>query len=120
MASDGRHDPGGFCGGIGLCVAGTIVVSVWQDRIQSTMLVVQDATFNVAGVVFPLITTFAPDAQYVVELQLSERRYGGLTTLGVVALTRFTACETAPTADRTDKVKSGGNPGSSAEALACS
>ena len=49
----------GFCGGIGLCVAGTIVVSVWQDRIQSTMLVVQDATFNVAGVVFPLITTFA-------------------------------------------------------------
>ncbi|WP_143562334.1 MFS transporter TsgA [Shewanella sp. UCD-KL12] len=49
----------GLCGGIGLCIAGTIVVSVWKDKIQSTMLVVQDATFNVAGVVFPLITTYA-------------------------------------------------------------
>ncbi|PKG55777.1 MFS transporter TsgA [Shewanella sp. Choline-02u-19] len=49
----------GLCGGVGLCIAGTIVVSVWKDKIQSTMLVVQDATFNVAGVVFPLITTYA-------------------------------------------------------------
>ncbi len=39
----------GLCGGIGLCIAGTLVVSLWQERIQSTMLVVQDATFNVAG-----------------------------------------------------------------------
>jgi len=44
---------------VGLCIAGTIVVSVWKEKIQSTMLVVQDATFNVAGVVFPLITTYA-------------------------------------------------------------
>ena len=49
----------GLCGGVGLCIAGTIVVSVWKEKIQSTMLVVQDATFNVAGVVFPLITTYA-------------------------------------------------------------
>ncbi|MWN31153.1 MULTISPECIES: MFS transporter TsgA [unclassified Gilliamella] len=49
----------GLCGGIGLCIAGTIVVSIWQDKIQSTMLVVQDATFNIAGVIFPLITTYA-------------------------------------------------------------
>lgn len=49
----------GLCGGVGLCIAGTIVVSVWKGKIQSTMLVVQDATFNVAGVVFPLITTYA-------------------------------------------------------------
>lgn len=49
----------GLCGGIGLCIAGTIVVSTWQDKIQSTMLVVQDATFNIAGVIFPLITTYA-------------------------------------------------------------
>ena len=42
----------GLCGGVGLCIAGTLVVSVWQARMQSTMLVVQDATFNVAGVVF--------------------------------------------------------------------
>jgi len=48
----------GFCGGVGLCIAGTIVVSVWKDKIQSTMLVVQDATFNVAGVVFPLVTGY--------------------------------------------------------------
>ncbi|MCX7207656.1 MAG: MFS transporter TsgA [Proteobacteria bacterium] len=49
----------GFCGGIGLCIAGTIVVSVWKEKLQSTMLVVQDATFNIAGVIFPLITTYA-------------------------------------------------------------
>lgn len=49
----------GFCGGVGLCTAGTIVVSIWKGRLQSTILVVQDATFNVAGVVFPLITTYA-------------------------------------------------------------
>ena len=49
----------GLCGGIGLCIAGTIVVSTWQDKIQSTILVVQDATFNIAGVIFPLITTYA-------------------------------------------------------------
>ena len=49
----------GLCGGIGLCIAGTIVVSTWQDKIQSTMLVVQDATFNIAGIIFPLITTYA-------------------------------------------------------------
>lgn len=49
----------GLCGGIGLCIAGTIVVSTWQDKIQSTMLVVQDATFNIAGVIFPMITTYA-------------------------------------------------------------
>ncbi|NUF27237.1 MFS transporter, TsgA protein [Gilliamella bombicola] len=49
----------GLCGGVGLCIAGTIVVSIWQNRVQSTMLVVQDATFNIAGVIFPLITTYA-------------------------------------------------------------
>lgn len=49
----------GLCGGIGLCIAGTIVVTIWQDKVQSTMLVVQDATFNIAGVIFPLITTYA-------------------------------------------------------------
>lgn len=49
----------GLCGGIGLCIAGTIIVSIWINKIQSTMLVVQDATFNVAGVIFPLITTYA-------------------------------------------------------------
>lgn len=49
----------GLCGGIGLCIAGTIVVSIWQNKVQSAMLVVQDATFNIAGVIFPLITTYA-------------------------------------------------------------
>lgn len=49
----------GLCGGVGLCIAGTIVVSIWQDKVQSTMLVVQDATFNIAGVIFPLITTYS-------------------------------------------------------------
>ena len=101
----------GFCGGIGLCVAGTIVVSVWQDRIQSTMLVVQDATFNVAGVVFPLITTFALTHNMSWSYSYLSVGMVALLTLGVVALTRFTACETAPTADRTDKVKSEWNPG---------
>ncbi|EAV4776643.1 MFS transporter TsgA, partial [Salmonella enterica] len=101
----------GFCGGIGLCVAGTIVVSVWQARIQSTMLVVQDATFNVAGVVFPLITTFALTHNMSWSYSYLSVGMVALLTLGVVALTRFTACETAPAEDRTDTVKSEWNPG---------
>lgn len=49
----------GISGGIGLCIAGTIIVSVWQNKLQSTMYVVQDATFNISGVIFSLITTAA-------------------------------------------------------------
>ena len=49
----------GVCGGIGLCIAGTIIVSIWQNKVRSTMFVIQDATFNIAGVIFPLITTTA-------------------------------------------------------------
>ncbi|EDQ01279.1 hypothetical protein [Shewanella benthica] len=40
----------GLCGGVGLCIADTIVVSVWKDKIQSTMLVVQDAMFKSATI----------------------------------------------------------------------
>lgn len=101
----------GFCGGIGLCVAGTIVVSVWQDRIQSTMLVVQDATFNVAGVVFPLITTYALTHNMSWSYSYLSVGMVALLTLGVVALTRFTACENASAEERTDAVKSEWNPG---------
>ena len=86
----------GLCGGIGLCVAGTIVVSVWQDRIQSTMLVVQDATFNVAGVIFPLITTFALTHNMSWSYSYLSVGMVALVTLGIVALTRFNACEAAP------------------------
>lgn len=75
------------------------------------MLVVQDATFNVAGVVFPLITTFALTHNMSWSYSYLSVGMVALLTLGVVALTRFTACETAPTADRTDKVKSEWNPG---------
>ena len=101
----------GLCGGIGLCVAGTIVVSVWQDRIQSTMLVVQDATFNVAGVIFPLITTFALTHNMSWSYSYLSVGMVALVTLGIVALTRFSACEATTSADQTDGVKSEWNPG---------
>lgn len=101
----------GLCGGIGLCVAGTIVVSVWQDRIQSTMLVVQDATFNVAGVIFPLITTFALTHNMSWSYSYLSVGMVALVTLGIVALTRFSACETTSSTDQTDGVKSEWNPG---------
>ena len=83
----------GFCGGIGLCIAGTIVVSVWRDKMQSTMLVVQDATFNIAGVVFPLITTYA--LTHTLAWSLSYLAVGivAVITLVIVALTNFSACE---------------------------
>lgn len=101
----------GLCGGIGLCVAGTIVVSVWQNRIQSTMLVVQDATFNVAGVVFPLITTFSLTHNMSWSYSYLSVGMVALVTLGIVALTRFNVCETATSSGLSDAVKSEWNPG---------
>ncbi|MCU8074887.1 MFS transporter TsgA [Shewanella sp. SM29] len=87
----------GFCGGIGLCIAGTIVVSVWQEKLQSTMLVVQDATFNIAGVIFPLITTYALTSS----LSWSYSYLAvGLVAFGTVIITLFThfsICEQSST-----------------------
>lgn len=82
----------GFCGGVGLCIAGTIVVSVWKDKIQSTMLVVQDATFNIAGIVFPLITTYA--LTHAMNWSISYLSVGvvALATMFVALLTNFKPC----------------------------
>lgn len=101
----------GFCGGIGLCVAGTIVVSVWQDRIQSTMLVVQDATFNVAGVVFPLVTTYALTHNMSWSYSYLSVGMVALLTLGIVMLTRFNACESAQPTEHVESARSEWNPG---------
>ena len=83
----------GLCGGVGLCIAGTLVVSVWQARMQSTMLVVQDATFNVAGVVFPLITTYT--LTHAMAWSWSYLAVGvvALATMLVAVLTNFRSCE---------------------------
>ncbi|AQS39252.1 Major Facilitator Superfamily transporter [Shewanella psychrophila] len=83
----------GLCGGVGLCIAGTIVVSVWKDKIQSTMLVVQDATFNVAGVVFPLITTYA--LSHALSWSYSYLAVGlvALGTAMMAMMTNFDLCE---------------------------
>ncbi|HIF9493969.1 TPA: MFS transporter TsgA [Photobacterium damselae] len=82
----------GFCGGVGLCIAGTIVVSVWKDKTQSTMLVVQDATFNIAGVVFPLITTYA--LTHAMNWSISYLSVGvvALATMFVALQTNFKQC----------------------------
>lgn len=82
----------GFCGGVGLCIAGTIVVSVWKDKIQSTMLVVQDATFNVAGVVFPLITTYALTNAMNWSISYLSVGVVALATMFVALLTNFNQC----------------------------
>ncbi|MEC4727692.1 MFS transporter TsgA [Shewanella sp. D64] len=91
----------GICGGVGLCIAGTIVVSVWKDKIQSTMLVVQDATFNVAGVVFPLITTYA--LSHALNWSYSYLAVGlvALATANMALMTNFDLCE--PKSDATGK-----------------
>lgn len=83
----------GLCGGVGLCIAGTIVVSVWKDKIQSTMLVVQDATFNVAGVLFPLITTYA--LSHALSWSYSYLAVGlvALGTAMMAMMTNFDLCE---------------------------
>lgn len=82
----------GFCGGVGLCIAGTIVVSVWRDKIQSTMLVVQDATFNIAGVVFPLITTYALTNAMNWSISYLSVGVVALATMFVALLTNFNQC----------------------------
>lgn len=82
----------GFCGGVGLCIAGTIVVSVWKEKIQSTMLVVQDATFNVAGVVFPLITTYALTNAMNWSISYLSVGVVALATMFVALLTNFNQC----------------------------
>ncbi|MCL1042775.1 MULTISPECIES: MFS transporter TsgA [Shewanella] len=84
----------GLCGGVGLCIAGTIVVSVWKDKIQSTMLVVQDATFNVAGVVFPLITTYALSNALSWSYSYLTVGVVALGTALIALLTNFSLCET--------------------------
>lgn len=84
----------GLCGGVGLCIAGTIVVSVWKDKIQSTMLVVQDATFNVAGVVFPLITTYALSNALSWSYSYLAVGVVALGTAIIALLTNFSLCET--------------------------
>ncbi|MGI2260286.1 MFS transporter TsgA [Shewanella sp. GXUN23E] len=93
----------GFCGGVGLCIAGTIVVAVWKDKIQSTMLVVQDATFNVAGVVFPLITTYA--LTNALNWSLSYLAVGlvALATMLLALFTNFDACKTHTADGSTEK-----------------
>lgn len=83
----------GFCGGVGLCIAGTIVVSVWKDKIQSTMLVVQDATFNIAGVVFPLITTYALTNAMSWSISYLSVGMVALATMFVALLTNFNQCD---------------------------
>ncbi|WP_086020043.1 MFS transporter TsgA [Shewanella halifaxensis] len=84
----------GLCGGVGLCIAGTIVVSVWKDKIQSTMLVVQDATFNVAGVVFPLITTYALSNALSWSYSYLAVGIVALATAAIALATNFELCET--------------------------
>lgn len=83
----------GLSGGIGLCIAGTIVVSVWKDNIQSSMLVAQDATFNIAGVVFPLITTYA--LTHAMAWSYSYLAVGMVAVVTVILtlLTNFSLCE---------------------------
>lgn len=85
----------GLCGGVGLCIAGTIVVSVWKDKIQSTMLVVQDATFNVAGVVFPMITTYALSNALSWSYSYLAVGIVALGTAFVALLTNFSLCESS-------------------------
>ncbi|RTR32756.1 MFS transporter TsgA [Shewanella atlantica] len=85
----------GLCGGVGLCIAGTIVVSVWKDKIQSTMLVVQDATFNVAGVVFPLITTYALSNALSWSYSYLAVGLVALGTAMMALMTNFDLCESA-------------------------
>lgn len=79
----------GFCGGVGLCIAGTIVVALWKDKIQSTMLVVQDATFNIAGVVFPMITTYALTNAMNWSISYLSVGVVALATMFVALLTNF-------------------------------
>ena len=83
----------GLCGGVGLCIAGTIVVSVWKDKIQSTMLVVQDATFNVAGVIFPLITTYALSNALSWSYSYLAVGVVALATAAIALATNFELCE---------------------------
>lgn len=83
----------GFCGGVGLCIAGTIVVSLWKEKIQSTMLVVQDATFNIAGVIFPLITTYALTNSMSWSISYLTVGCVALGTAIIALLTNFNACE---------------------------
>ncbi|MEZ8695869.1 MFS transporter TsgA [Vibrio lentus] len=82
----------GFCGGVGLCIAGTIVVALWKEKIQSTMLVVQDATFNIAGVVFPMITTYVLTNSMNWSISYLSVGIVALATMFVALLTNFNQC----------------------------
>ncbi|KPZ70281.1 Protein TsgA [Shewanella sp. P1-14-1] len=93
----------GLCGGVGLCIAGTIVVSVWKDKIQSTMLVVQDATFNVAGVIFPMITTYALTNALSWSYSYLAVGIVALATAAIALLTNFDLCESTSATDEAEE-----------------
>lgn len=48
----------GICSGIGVCAGGTLVSQLWAGRSRQVVIVSQDAVYNLAGALFPLITVF--------------------------------------------------------------
>ena len=48
----------GICSGIGVCAGGTLVSQLWVGRHRQVIIVSQDAVFNLAGALFPLITEY--------------------------------------------------------------
>lgn len=79
----------GIAGGCGLCFAGTIIVKIWQEKIQSTLFLAQDVIFNVAGVVFPLYTTYLLSKHFNWNLSYFAVGLVSLVTFFIVIFTNF-------------------------------
>ncbi|MBV7315299.1 MFS transporter TsgA [Shewanella sp. NIFS-20-20] len=83
----------GFFAGIGLCIAGTLVVKIWHARLHSTLLVVQDASFNIGGVIFPLLTTYALSQHLAWSSSYLIAGIIALLTVTLSLMTNFSASE---------------------------
>ena len=46
----------GIMGGIAACIAGTIISIIWQKKFRDSLLLAQDASFNLGGSLYPLLT----------------------------------------------------------------
>lgn len=46
----------GTMGGISACIAGTIISNIWQEKYRETLFLAQDASFNLGGTLYPILT----------------------------------------------------------------
>lgn len=83
----------GIMCGIGLCIAGSIIVKIWSAKIQGALLLAQDMMFNISGVVLGLFTTYLLTQKLPWSYGYQAVGLITLCTLIMVVFSHFRSCE---------------------------